>query len=306
MTRPVLFLDIDGVLNTGRGAFLPQNLRLAQELRDRGRYHNIQGRIAFDPVAVALLNYLVERADAQLVVHSSWYEYFRDRLPEVLAAQGVDTSYVYENWYAEAPRSYGRDERVDWWFGDRGRDLDRPTYAILDDRDFQLARLIDRHVHIDGNVGLTVGDVRLALKLLGVDEDQLVGLFTVSAEDWQRIWCAHNNSQPGDYVRALRWLHGDQQGRKARAERLANEPDDDPLAVLGVSGKLSRDERRELMFKQLPSRCHERQGLSSRAAVSPCMCRKSALTCSSNLASMFARACTKVIERRPSRQQRPD
>mgnify|MGYP006282278027 CR=1 FL=1 len=253
-TKPIIFLDIDGVLNTGRGAFLQQNRRLAEEKRAGVSQYDIMPRIMFDPVAVALLNYLVEHADARLVAHSSWASYFRDRLPEVLATQGVATEFMYEDWFADAPRSYGRDERVDWWFGDRGRDEDRPTHVILDDKEFRLPRLIDRHIHIDRKVGLTTGDIRVALKLLGVDEDKYAGLYAVSDEDWHRVWGAHDNGEPGDYVRALRWLHGDRPGRIPRAEQLADEPDDNPLALFGMSPRMSREERRELVFKELPER----------------------------------------------------
>ena len=73
MMTPILFLDIDGVLLTGRAWLMPVNAEARRLLRE-GRQQLIEAAkmVRFDPLAVNLAVRLCEQAGAKLVIASNW------------------------------------------------------------------------------------------------------------------------------------------------------------------------------------------------------------------------------------------
>lgn len=78
MSRPVLFLDIDGVLNSLR--YLKNN---------PGAFDPVQGPRSIDPEAAGRLNSILERTNAMVVVTSTWrLSYSIKRLESLLRSRG--------------------------------------------------------------------------------------------------------------------------------------------------------------------------------------------------------------------------
>ncbi len=70
---PVLFLDIDGVLLSGRAWLMPKNRALrawTATMKPRDAFDEVGRDAVFDPCAVALLAEICEATDARLVVSS--------------------------------------------------------------------------------------------------------------------------------------------------------------------------------------------------------------------------------------------
>ncbi len=142
--KPVVFLDIDGVLN---------NYTTRQVLP--------AGGIGIDPVNVTNLNKLIERVDVEIVLSSTWRLMYSlssfNRLLERMGFKGQ----VWER-TIEIMAAYNRGEEIQEWL-DRHPDV--TNFVILDD-DNDMAHLIDHLVQTDAKVGLTIEDVKKAVLFL--------------------------------------------------------------------------------------------------------------------------------------------
>jgi len=152
----VVFLDIDGVMCTGRHA----------------RYLHFQGDMKgrwekFDPYAVKWLNELVAATDAVLVVSSVW-RLGRDisKLQGIFKGEGV-TGVVLDKtphlgWSTDGIR---RGHEIQYWL-DEAREIE--SFVIIDD-DSDMVHLMPYLVKTSVQYGLTREKMREAKKvLLGV------------------------------------------------------------------------------------------------------------------------------------------
>ncbi len=153
----IVFLDIDGVLNNTK--ILKQRLDARSTLRFG----------PFDPESVRCLNELVDRADAQIVLSSSWRngpgpEYWA-ALCQHLKGQGVGRPLVGRTPHSYECGSNGyRGREIQWWVEHNGP-VD--AFVILDD-DSDMEPYMDRFVKTDWNQGLRQHHIVDALKILGV------------------------------------------------------------------------------------------------------------------------------------------
>ena len=173
MPRPVLFLDVDGVLCT------PLSVRLDQVFR------RPMDRQFFDPVALFWLQKLVRRTGAQVVLSSSWRYALEDgdlftgrilqNLYDCLAAHGAPVAGI-------APiLGVSKGEEIAAWVTDHPP----APYVILDDRADEFAAvpalqphlvLVDSRHHSEAKSGRTA--VVLALEgIFGVTANDLYGKF---------------------------------------------------------------------------------------------------------------------------------
>ncbi len=155
LVRPVIFLDIDGVVVT------PASM-------------NVGDARTVDVQCVAELNRLVEAADAEIVVTSSWRTcYSLDFITEALTAGGFrhanrvigHTDHLH--YRIEHGIAVGRAERFDEilaWLSTNPRE----HFVVLDD-DFE-AEVPGHFVRTASDLGLTARDVDAALAILRRDE----------------------------------------------------------------------------------------------------------------------------------------
>lgn len=149
--RPVIFLDIDGVVVT------PASL-------EAGGPRNADAR------CVANLNALVETADAEVVISSSWrLRHSLDMIRQTLCAAGfrwpervIDTT-VHLHYRVERGVTVGRAERADeirTWLAHNHRD----RFVVLDDE--WDAEIEGHFVRTSYDDGVGERDVELALSIL--------------------------------------------------------------------------------------------------------------------------------------------
>ncbi len=142
--KPVIFLDIDGVLNN----------------------HNTKERLpsgvfGIDPVNVANLNKLIQNIDIEIVLSSTWRLCYP--LPVIngfLKAVGFKGLVMSRTESIIA--AYHRGEEIQAWLN-KNPDVD--SFVILDD-DSDMAHLIDHLVQTNPEVGLTVEDINKVLLFL--------------------------------------------------------------------------------------------------------------------------------------------
>lgn len=164
-----IFLDFDGVLNTGR---------YQRELQARGEMGRDAFGPRFDPQAIDALRMLLDRSGAQLVITSSWRtaglatmrDLWQSRsLPGVVA--DITPFYMYgayrtspqdEPFMGFTPGCRGL-EIAEWLARHAEPDV---SYVILDDEGDFLLRQASRLVRINPETGLTPADARKAMSIL--------------------------------------------------------------------------------------------------------------------------------------------
>jgi hypothetical protein len=144
----VLFLDIDGVLNSHRtavafGAF---------------PYCAVKHRDRFDEVAIRLISGLCKRADVSVVLSSSWRaDRNWSRIGPALGLPIVDRT----------PSLAGpRGEEIAAWLAEHP---EVENYAIVDDDNDMLPEQVDRFVRTNHFDGLTWANASRLCELFGVD-----------------------------------------------------------------------------------------------------------------------------------------
>jgi hypothetical protein len=146
---PIVFLDIDGVLNNT--PWMNRN--------DTG---------TLDPDNVALLVSLIEQTKAVIVVSSDWRRWHEfDALCRLLRRNGVPDCIIGVTPVGD------RDDEADWSWPPRGIEIDAwlksnnwsGSFVILDDRD-DMEPHMDRLVLTDHECGLTESNVSLAISIL--------------------------------------------------------------------------------------------------------------------------------------------
>lgn len=178
----VLFLDIDGVLNTADTWHKTKHLR-GKPCSNFERWSRM-----IDPELVVNLNKVIEATDAKVVVSSTWRLSFEaPELQKLLESQGFvgevidrtpDASEVNNIWQKHFQKYPPSDNYENW---QRGFEIqawlfEHPevkTFAIVDD-DSDMAHLIKRHVKThgatwekyDGPCGLHTGIADDLIKLL--------------------------------------------------------------------------------------------------------------------------------------------
>lgn len=109
-SNEILFLDVDGVINTNRGI--------------------LAGMKSFDPVSCALVNTVCDHAKAQIVVCSSWREdRTRMEFAELLDRAGISSHHLHSDWATPVLRE-PRGLEVRSWLE---RHPNVQCHAILDD-----------------------------------------------------------------------------------------------------------------------------------------------------------------------------
>lgn len=144
MPGPIIFLDFDGVIVTQRPADADRNYLC--------------------PSKVKLVKSLCDRAGAQVVISSTWRVSHDCR--DALAAAGLPTSYLFDDW--ATPFDVGSDSGLSV----RGIEIDQHVqvnqidkYVILDDFPV-LPSQASRHIQPDPSIGITPDQIDAAFDLI--------------------------------------------------------------------------------------------------------------------------------------------
>jgi len=111
----IIFLDIDGVMNSER----------YYRTVDR----NIKGWSRFDPSAVILIKRLIEEFDAKIVISSTWRFGAVEMLKDELVKLGL-IKYLHKDWKTPQIYSSNRGSEINMWL-EKYKDIE--NYVIIDD-----------------------------------------------------------------------------------------------------------------------------------------------------------------------------
>jgi histidinol phosphatase-like enzyme len=161
-----IFLDIDGVLNSTQYCDSDAYKKATAGMSD-AEVMLIAHHLHLDPDAIKLVNELVRRSGAKVILSSTWRgKYSCAKMTEMLKSRGAEFEIS-----DATPALFGKvhSSRIP-----RGKEIGHflrmleewpEAYVILDDHDDMLAHL-PYTVKTDGRVGLTQADVERALKIL--------------------------------------------------------------------------------------------------------------------------------------------
>ena len=172
----VLFLDIDGVLNS-QNWFGYMQYCIKNNMYDRvlnfvdTNDENTEHKLTMiDNRAIANLNRIVEETGCKVVLSSSWRS-FRE-------SDNAFTEYILKlkgfkyELYGVTPRiwvkEFGtqRGEEIQLWMNKESEKNEIESYVILDDDSDMLPEQMNNFIHVDSNIGLTYKDVCKAIKIL--------------------------------------------------------------------------------------------------------------------------------------------
>jgi len=160
----VIFLDIDGVLNSLRSC-----------LALGGRPHSARDWHLFDQVAVGLLRRAIEETGAVCVLSSSWRVDI-DRAPGGLTALGecLGVPFIGVTRRSRGQECRGHEIR-DWLAAHE----DVQNWAILDDSSDMLPEQMSHLVHVDLREGFSLANYR---HLVAVLRDDLITRGVIQSE----------------------------------------------------------------------------------------------------------------------------
>lgn len=169
----VIFLDIDGVLNSDAWyhytrALAKQNKRHVYQ--DNETYNITVSYLhsQIDDRAVLNLNYLIEHTGAKIVLSSSWKSTDKDdmrKLVKALKYKGLQ----FDDFLDITPftESRNRGLEIKMWLDANVKQYNIESYCIFDDDIFDiLPEQYDNFIHVDRHLGLTYIDTNKAFDIL--------------------------------------------------------------------------------------------------------------------------------------------
>ena len=135
--QKILFLDIDGVLNS--------------EVFYRSTSHTDNITSRFDPKSVELIKKLVEEFSLQIVISSTWRYGATDRLMHELKNSKL-IRYLYHEWFTPVIHPAHRGTEIKLWLELHPEVTD---YIIIDDDENMLEEQLNRFIKTDLHEGMT-------------------------------------------------------------------------------------------------------------------------------------------------------
>lgn len=148
----ILFLDIDGPMIPVRAYFLPNQTPLVS---------------VFDPCATSMLLRLLEDSGAKIVISSTWGHKGKERCEALLRDNGIDPSYLHDDWVTPRKMSSARFHEIGWWL------MKHPEvthYVAIDDEDLPVD-WIPNAVLCDAAEGFSYRNYKECKVMLGIVED---------------------------------------------------------------------------------------------------------------------------------------
>lgn len=175
----IIFLDIDGVLNSHRSfmAKVGQPVAIPQADWSMKRMAEVQAK-QLDPVAVALLNRLTDADPTIKLVISSTHRLFAYRdgklqlnlLRDYMRILGVTGEVIDATPRLEPDLTRGQE--IDAWLS-ISCPLAVKRFIIIDDDADMLPTQMNRFVQTDAEIGFSIKDVKLVQGLLNISDAQL-------------------------------------------------------------------------------------------------------------------------------------
>ena len=148
MARPIIFLDIDGVLCTQRSC-----------VAQRGLMQTL------DPVGIKMLELLIQDFKAQIVLSSTWrLHHDQVSMTAILQNAGMKEVPWHQNWKTDNLYVKPRGEEIKKWLVEQGGP--NPKYLILDDQSDFLEEQKPYYVETSFDVGITYHNYQQARKIL--------------------------------------------------------------------------------------------------------------------------------------------
>lgn len=132
----ILFLDIDGVLNS--------------KLYYKYIYKPENGWSRFDPYCAVLIKRLVEEFSLRIVITSTWRNGLVDRLMRELQDNGLNI-FLHEDWHTPILRFSSRGKEIKSWLDNHPEVTD---YLIIDDNENLLEYQMNRFVKTNNFLGM--------------------------------------------------------------------------------------------------------------------------------------------------------
>jgi hypothetical protein len=169
----ILFLDIDGVLNSDVYMASDEYFNACKEagIQNHRSYEVVTKahHLHIDPAGVKILNDLIAKSGVKVVLSSTWrIRYSLEEMNEMLKSRGATFEVTDKTPAKMSFRMRGSD------IAEYLRDLEEEegivpeAFVILDDRD-EFAKLQDHFVLTPEATGITQEHVTKALKILGVE-----------------------------------------------------------------------------------------------------------------------------------------
>lgn len=148
MKNRIIFLDIDGVLNS-------QDWFCSDDPN--------RGKGNFDPIAINRLNWVIEETDAKIVLSTSWRN--DPKIFDTFKQVGVNGEISGKTDYFATGINYlYRGNEILKWCNEHDDKI--ISYVIIDDDEDMLFTQKDNFVHTDYIHGFTEMDARKAIKIL--------------------------------------------------------------------------------------------------------------------------------------------
>jgi hypothetical protein len=148
MNDRVLFLDIDGVLNS--------------RVYYKYLYNPENGNSRLDPYCVILVRRLVEEFSLKIVITSTWRNGVENRLRRELQEHGL-LDYLHQDGYTPVIRPANRGNEIELWLQNHSEVKD---YIIIDDNENLLEHHLKRFVKTSTNLGMVQERYNHARELL--------------------------------------------------------------------------------------------------------------------------------------------
>lgn len=159
----IIFLDVDGPMIPTRAYFLDGNRSFTPNC----------GR-TFDSCAVSMVNILLKRAGAKLVISSTWAAMGRERFSAVMVENGLNPADLHDDWATPRKMSSHRATEIKWWLE---KHPETTHYAAFDDDDVSN---LAGGVRCTFDDGLQMKHFRKATHQLGLPDQ---GLFILEEPD---------------------------------------------------------------------------------------------------------------------------
>lgn len=159
----IIFLDIDGVLNTGIyathffdivkhfGLTRKEGVDIRHGMRDQFGSH-------FDPRPVQLLKYIIEQTGAKIVISSTWRHSGEETMKLMWEMRDLPGEVIG----ITPTMNTDRGEEIEFYLKENQAD----SYVIIDDDRDMLPEQLNNFVKTDGEYGITLLDANMAIEIL--------------------------------------------------------------------------------------------------------------------------------------------